>query len=123
MNLHGRTLARTLSTKAIIMKEFLTALAKKADADYCEIRLEDSMQTSLAYLGEDLENVQESHMYGGNVRVVVDGCWGFVTFNNVDEIERRMREAVTNARAGTGATGGGHGQAERAHRPAQSFAG
>lgn len=97
--MHGRILVRTLSTKAIIMKEFLTALAKKADADYCEIRLEDSMQTSLAYLGEDLENVQESHMYGGNVRVVVDGCWGFVTFNNVDEIERRMREAVTNARA------------------------
>ncbi|MCC6465363.1 MAG: TldD/PmbA family protein [Planctomycetes bacterium] len=81
------------------MKEQLIPLAAKAGADYCEIRLEDSWQTSLAYQGPDLENVQESHIYGGNVRALVNGCWGFVTFNNLDQIEARVREAVANARA------------------------
>lgn len=81
------------------MKEAMTTLARKSGADYCEIRLEDSWQTSIAYTGKDLENVQESHMFGGNVRVAVDGCWGFVTFNNVNDLESRVREAVASARA------------------------
>jgi TldD protein len=81
------------------MKDQLTDLARKSGADYCEIRVEDSRQTSINFQGPDLENVQESHMFGGNVRVAVNGCWGFVTFNNPDEIEKRIDEAVTSARA------------------------
>ncbi len=81
------------------MKDLLTSLAKKSGADYCELRLEDSWQTSVAFSGKDLENVQESHLFGGNVRVAVDGCWGFVTFNNLQDIAPRVKEAVTNARA------------------------
>jgi TldD protein len=81
------------------MKDELLALAKKSGADFCEIRVEGSAQTSLVFQGPDLENVQESRIYGGNVRACVDGCWGFVTFNNADEIEKRIGEAVRNARA------------------------
>lgn len=81
------------------MKEQLLELARKSGADFCEIRVEDSTQTSINYQGPELENVQESHMYGGNVRVAVNGTWGFVTFNNPDELERRVSEAVRNARA------------------------
>jgi TldD protein len=81
------------------MKEQLRELAKRAGADYCEIRLEDSRQTTLAFTGKDLENVQESHMFGGNVRACVNGCWGFVTFNDLNGIEDRVQEAVRNAKA------------------------
>lgn len=80
------------------MKDHLLKLAKSADADYCEIRLEDSRQLNLLYQGEILENVQESHLYGGNVRVCINGCWGFVTFNSFENIEQRVAEAVRNAR-------------------------
>ncbi|MHC4839406.1 MAG: TldD/PmbA family protein [Planctomycetota bacterium] len=80
------------------MKDHLLDLAKKADADYCEIRLEDSRQQNLLFQGKILENVQESHLYGGNVRVCVNGCWGFVTFNSYDDLESRVQEAVKNAR-------------------------
>ena len=85
------------------MKEHLTELVKRAEADYCEIRVEDSTQTSIAYQGKDLDNVQESHMFGGNVRACVNGCWGFVTFNDVDKLEDRVQEAVRNARAAAAA--------------------
>jgi TldD protein len=81
------------------MNDHLIELARKSGADYCEIRVEDSKQTAINFQGPDLENVQESHMYGGNVRVAVNGCWGFVTFNNPDEIEPRVREALESAKA------------------------
>lgn len=86
------------------MKEQLTELAKKAEADYCEIRVEDSRQTNIAFRGPELENVQESHMFGGNVRACVNGCWGFVTFNDLNTIEQRVQEAVRNARAAAAAS-------------------
>ncbi|MDH5640794.1 MAG: TldD/PmbA family protein [Nitrospira sp.] len=81
------------------MKERLTQLARSSGADYCEIRLEDSCQTSIQFRGEVLENVQNSCMFGGNVRVAIEGCWGFVTFNNLEGIEKRVEEAVNNATA------------------------
>lgn len=81
------------------MKDRLTGLAETSGADYCEIRLEDSRKTTLSFLGKNLENVQESHIFGGNVRVLVGGCWGFVTFNHIDQLEARIKEAVRNASA------------------------
>ncbi|MCA8918891.1 MAG: hypothetical protein KDB32_07420, partial [Planctomycetes bacterium] len=86
------------------MKELLTELVKRAEADYCEIRVEDSSQTSIAFQGKDLDNVQESHMFGGNVRACVNGCWGFVTFNNLDSLAEKTQDAVRNARAAAAAS-------------------
>ncbi len=80
------------------LKSQLTELVKRAGADYAEIRLEDSRETALAFMGKNLENVSEAHLYGGNVRVLVNGCWGFVTFNSLDELEERVKEAVRNAK-------------------------
>lgn len=88
------------------MREHLLQLAKKADADYCEIRLEDSRQQSLLFQGSVLENVQESHLYGGNVRVCIDGCWGFVTFDSLGDIESRVAAAVKNARVAASLSSG-----------------
>lgn len=81
------------------MKDHLLAIAKKSGADFCEIRVEDSVQTSINFQGPELENVQASRIYGGNVRACVNGCWGFVTFNNMEEVERRVGEALRNAKA------------------------
>ena len=80
------------------LKSQLTELVKRSGADYAEIRLEDSRETALAFMGKNLENVSEAHLYGGNVRVLVDGCWGFVTFNSLEELEERVKDAVRNAR-------------------------
>ena len=91
-----RTSKTTLDTRSL--KTTLTELVKRAGADYAEIRLEDSVETALSFMGRNLENVSESHLYGGNARVLVNGCWGFVTFNSLDELEQNVREAVQNAR-------------------------
>lgn len=93
----------TLTSRAALdsrnLKSLLTGLVQKAGADYAEIRLEDSTETALSFMGQNLENVSESHLYGGNVRVLVNGCWGFVTFNSLNELDARVREAAQNARA------------------------
>jgi TldD protein len=91
-----RTDRAHIETRAI--KPALIELVRRSGADYAEIRLEDSRETALSFMGKNLENVSESHLYGGNVRVLVNGCWGFVAFNTLDEVEDRVREAVYNAR-------------------------
>ncbi len=81
------------------MKEQIRDLCAKAEADYCEIRIEDSRKTAIRFQGKDLEEVEQSRLHGGNVRACVNGTWGFVTFNNLDELESRVKEAVDTARA------------------------
>ncbi|MCC6574793.1 MAG: TldD/PmbA family protein [Planctomycetes bacterium] len=89
----------TPTSANVDMKSLMSDLVRRSGADYCEIRIEDSREQSLVFMGKNLENVQESHMYGGNVRVLVNGCWGFVTFNSLEDLGKRVKEAVNNAKA------------------------
>jgi len=76
---------------------------KKYPADYIEVRLEESQSSQIAYRGRELETVARSTAVGGNVRALVNGGWGFVSFNSLDGISARIRQAVKQARfVGTG---------------------
>jgi len=75
-----------------------TALAA-ADVDYCEIRFEDSRDLVIQFQGTRLESVRAGDMYGGNVRALYKGGWGFAAFNNPDEIEANVALACERAKA------------------------
>lgn len=80
------------------MKEkLLSALAGKK-ADYIEIRLDDSTSSRLLYKGERLEEVGRNAGTGGNVRALVNGGWGFVSFNTLDKLEDNVSLAIDQAR-------------------------
>jgi TldD protein len=78
----GRQLAETL---------------KKYKADYIEARLEESQRSYITYRGKELESVGQSAAIGGNIRALVKGGWGFVSFNELNDLPRRIELAVKQA--------------------------
>ena len=67
---------------------------KKSNADYIEIRAEKKETTTIHFQGEKLEKINCSQQTGGNVRALVKGGWGFVSFNQFDDLQEKVREAI-----------------------------
>ena len=65
------------------MRDELANASRGHNADYVEIRLEESQVTRIVYRGQRLEEIGRTTSLGGNVRALVKGGWGFVSFNNV----------------------------------------
>ena len=79
-----------------IAHELAEAL-KKYNADYIEARLEESQTSYITYRGKELENIGRSTAAGGNVRALVKGGWGFVSFNSLDDLPARVEQAIKQA--------------------------
>jgi TldD protein len=80
-----------------VRNQFADAL-KGHDADYVEIRFEESQTTNIAYSGERLEEISRAHSSGGNIRALVRGSWGFVSFNRLERLAEKVALAVEGAR-------------------------
>ena len=76
----------------------LAEVLKKQSADYIEARLEESRQSHITYRGKELESAGQSTAVGGNIRALVKGGWGFVSFNNLDDLSNRIERAVKQAK-------------------------
>ena len=76
----------------------LSESLKGYDADYVEVRLEESQTSHITYRGREIESVNRSTAVGGNARALVRGGWGFVSFNSLDDLPDRIEEAVKQAR-------------------------
>ncbi len=70
----------------------------KYSADYIEVRLEENQTSQITYRGRTLEAVNKSTAVGGNVRALVKGGWGFVSFNSFEELPKRIETAIAQAR-------------------------
>jgi predicted Zn-dependent protease len=89
---HIEDIARQLSSKL-----------GAAKADYVEARLEDAASSYITYRGKNLETIGKSSSVGGCIRALVKGGWGFVSFNSLDDLDRKLKLAVEEARlAGKG---------------------
>jgi TldD protein len=75
----------------------LAETIKKHKADYIEARLEESQRSHITYRGQELESVGQSAAVGGNIRALVRGGWGFVSFNDLDDLPGRIELAVKQA--------------------------
>ena len=76
----------------------LAELIKRNDADYIEARLEESQTSHITYRGKELDSIGRANATGGNVRALVKGGWGFVSFNDLSELPGRVELAVKQAR-------------------------
>jgi len=68
------------------------------DSDYIEIHFEESQSTTITYRGENLEEINRARSSGGNIRALVKGGWGFVSFNQLDGLRDKVALAVEEAR-------------------------
>ena len=80
-----------------VIGQQLVETLKKYSADYIEVHLEESQTGHIAYRGRELESVNRTTSIGGNVRALVRGGWGFVSFNNLDDLPSRAEQAVKQA--------------------------
>jgi TldD protein len=70
---------------------------------YLEIRVEESASTDFSFQGPDLESLNQRRERGGDVRALVDGAWGFTSFNRLEDVGEMARAAIAQA----GLVGGG----------------
>jgi len=80
------------------MRDELANASRGHNADYVEIRLEESQVTRIVYRGQRLEEIGRTTSLGGNVRALVKGGWGFVSFNNVKGLRDKVELAIKQAR-------------------------
>lgn len=84
-------------SKTKLREQLASALAGN-QAEYIEIRLEESKATRIQYRGREIEDIVSSSAAGGSVRALVKGGWGFVSFNDTDNLKERVALAVAQAR-------------------------
>jgi len=76
----------------------LAEFIKRDDADYIEAHLEESQASHIVYRGRELDSIGRSEAVGGNVRAMVKGGWGFVSFNNLEDLRGRVEMAIRQAK-------------------------
>jgi TldD protein len=79
------------------MRDRLEAALRASDAEYTDIRIEDTSSSWVSYRGDELDSIGSSKTLGGIVRALVKGGWGHATFNDLSELETRVKEASESA--------------------------
>ncbi|MGR3310743.1 MAG: TldD/PmbA family protein [Candidatus Brocadiales bacterium] len=79
------------------MEQIMKNAIKSVKADYIEIRIQEATGTGITYTGKELENISESSGMGGSVRALIKGGWGFVAFNDIDNLPRYVEMACEQA--------------------------
>jgi TldD protein len=80
------------------MRDLIAEALKGHNADYIEAHFEESQATSITYRGERLEEISRARNCGGNIRALVQGSWGFVSFSRLDGLEDKVALAVEEAK-------------------------
>ena len=81
------------------MKDHLHKVLNKANVEYGEIRLEKTKVRKIMFMGRELDSCIENVDFGGNVRILHKGSWGFTSFNSLDELELKLERAKNHARS------------------------
>jgi TldD protein len=66
--------------------------------DYADIRIEDRTRSKVIFRGADLDQIGSSRTVGGIVRALNNGGWGYATFNDLENLDQRVKEACQTAR-------------------------
>ncbi len=74
------------------------ALRKGSAADDLTIRIEESTSTSIAFQKDDLDSLSKGKSVGGSVRALVNGGWGFVSFQDLEDLDERVLQAIEHAK-------------------------
>ena len=79
-------------------RDVLQESLKGHDSRYVEIRVEQTVSSSIRYRGKDLEEAGSSSGIGGCVRALSDGGWGFACFSSLEGIKEKAKLAVRNSK-------------------------
>ncbi len=71
------------------------SLLSACPCEYAEIRLSASTGTSIVLSGEQVETFSSGDTIAGSVRVLNNGAWGFISFNDLVDIEKHFRRGLS----------------------------
>jgi TldD protein len=80
------------------MQDRLSQALKVHDVEYADIRIEDKLSSWIVFQGQDLDSIGSSRTVGGIVRALYKGGWGYATFNDLEDLEKRVQSACETAR-------------------------
>jgi len=80
------------------METLLKKALQEADVDYLQIVIEERRLTQIEYSGPQLEQIGTTTNRGGNVRACHRGGWGFVSFTDLSDLKKYVREACRQAK-------------------------
>lgn len=80
------------------MQDRMTQALKAHDVEFADIRIEDKINSWVNYRGPDLDSIGSSRTVGGIVRALFKGGWGYATFNDIDDLQKRVCEACETAK-------------------------
>jgi TldD protein len=80
------------------MRERLEEALKTHDVEYADIRIEELDFTHVSFRGPELDAVGSARTVGGIVRALYRGGWGYATFNDLEGLNQRVRDACRAAR-------------------------
>ena len=80
------------------MRDLISDALRGQRADYIEVRLEEAETTQVRFRGRQLEELGRSRALGGSVRAMVNGGWGFASFNDISRLRSYVEQAVHQAR-------------------------
>ena len=84
------------------MRDRIQSALKHSRADYTEIRIEEKETTRVSFRGQELEVANANLDQGGIVRCLIrDKGWGVSTFNNLDDLFKKVDQAYECARVGS----------------------
>ncbi len=84
------------------MRNQFTDALKGHNADYVEVHFEESESTHIICRSGSWEEISRTCSSGGNIRALVKGSWGFVSFNHLDKLRGKVMLAVDEARLASG---------------------
>lgn len=84
--------------RVLLLRDKIEQALRKSDAEYADIRIEEVSSSWINFRGRELDNIGSSKTIGGIVRALVKGGWGYATFNDMDDLDKRVKEACESAR-------------------------
>jgi TldD protein len=82
------------------MKDFLFSTLNKFKnhIDYLEIRIEKRESVLISFQGKLLDNLTSLTNFGGCIRALNKGGWGFVSFNSLENFDEKVLLAIRQAK-------------------------
>jgi len=84
--------------KPLVQRDDIEHAVRGHNADYVELRIDDTANNRIVYRGKELEEIGRTRNFGGCARALVNGGWGFVSLNEPADLKARVAEAVSQAR-------------------------
>src|ERR687886_568448 len=87
-------------TASLVIDDLRCIISKSRDTKYIETRYLSRITNEVNFSNGDLDTIRTVHNSGCAIRVLVDGCWGFSSTNNVskDALIDSAAKAVSAAR-------------------------